>query len=172
MTIEWQEIGLRHGTDKAHYHHYMPDYQVLLSGRQVLRLLEIGVMNGDSLRMWEELFPNATVVGVDINQAYEWNATHVMIADATNSAAMHRVNDIYGPFDVIIDDGSHDFQDVEATFKIMFPLMRTGGIYVIEDLNENVLWVQTFAEENGGHIISAHDPTVSSPGSLIWFVAP
>jgi hypothetical protein len=37
-------------------------------------------------------------------------------------------------FDVILDDGSHRCSDVIETFKIMFPKIKNGGIYIVEDL--------------------------------------
>ena len=39
-----------------------------------------------------------------------------------------------GPFDIIIDDGSHMSHHVLASFNALFPHVRPGGIYVIEDL--------------------------------------
>ena len=39
-----------------------------------------------------------------------------------------------GPFDVIIDDGSHRSEHIRATFAILFPLLTPNGVYVVEDV--------------------------------------
>lgn len=48
-----------------------------------------------------------------------------------------------GGFDIIIDDGSHCNNHVIATFKILFPLLKLGGIYAIEDLQTSY-WKRIF----------------------------
>lgn len=37
------------------------------------------------------------------------------------------------PLDLVIDDASHLFEPSKATFETLFPRLRQGGIYVIED---------------------------------------
>ena len=43
----------------------------------------------------------------------------------------------HGPFEIIIDDGSHFWGDVIVSFIFLFPLLKQGGIYVIEDLHSS-----------------------------------
>ena len=41
----------------------------------------------------------------------------------------------YGPFDIIIDDGSHRNDDMVISFETLFPVLKCGGMYVVEDLH-------------------------------------
>jgi hypothetical protein len=57
-----------------------------------------------------------------------------------------------GPPDIVIDDGSHLADHAIASFSYLFPLMPSGGIYVVEDL-------QTSYSENWGGAIPSPDNT-------------
>lgn len=132
------EIFLKHDTDKSSKHNYYTrQYEKLLSDykdTEGLSILEIGVYKGGSLRAWKEYFPNASVVvGVDILEEYRNNYELVEIGNATDETFMKYVNEKHGPFDIIIDDGSHRNSDVIKTFEIMFPLLKNKGIYIAED---------------------------------------
>jgi cephalosporin hydroxylase len=37
--------------------------------------------------------------------------------------------------DLVVDDASHTYEQTKASFEILFPLLRPGGIYSIEDCN-------------------------------------
>src|ERR1700712_2107712 len=88
-------IGTRWGTDKSALgHNFLVFYEKFLNGlrnRGNLRVLEIGVYSGASLRMWEEYFPNAVIVGLDINPEARVHASPrcpVVIADQSDIAAL------------------------------------------------------------------------------------
>lgn len=70
MAESLDSIGLRYGTDKASpsndFLSFYERYFEPLRGRPI-KLLEIGVMDGASLRTWRDYFPNGTIIGVDIN---------------------------------------------------------------------------------------------------------
>jgi predicted O-methyltransferase YrrM len=38
-----------------------------------------------------------------------------------------------GPLDLVIDDASHEYGATVASFEMLFPLLRPGGLYMIED---------------------------------------
>jgi hypothetical protein len=132
----------RHDTDKnPGFHNYGKYYERYLSPlrSKPLRYLEIGVLNGGSLRAMREYFHNArTIVGVDINPnaAVHEDAgkgMYVRVGNAHDEAFLRRVSEELGPFDVILDDGSHYREDMIFSFLCLFPLLRNGGVYIVED---------------------------------------
>lgn len=54
--------------------------------------------------------------------------------DASDPAQLKRLVDLPGEVDVVLDDGSHLFRDQEATLQTLWPRLRLGGVYIIEDL--------------------------------------
>lgn len=133
------DIGLKHGTDKATFHGFCDFYEKHLPGRDFSgRLLEIGIMEGASLRMWAEYYPNAEIVGIDINNKRHLNLAgnvSVIHGDATN----HHVTQQLGEFDIIVDDGSHLTSDQQMSFLWLFyNQLSASGIYVLEDLHTSL----------------------------------
>lgn len=136
-------IGLKHGTDKASsYHNYLESYELFfapLRERQ-LTVLEIGVFNGASLKTWEEYFPAANVIGVDIMAAskrYERGRVTIALADQSNVEELTCIAIKHGPFDIIIEDGSHMWNHQITTLRTLFPFVKNGGLYIVEDLQTN-----------------------------------
>ena len=135
-------IWLRGG--KSHkWQHYFQTYERALAkfrGKKV-RLLEIGVQHGGSLRMWKTyLGEHATIVGMDLDQACAQhdnpaNSIHVRIGSQADLAFLQSVNAEFGPFDAIIDDGSHLTSHMISTFGYLFDKgLKPGGPYLVEDI--------------------------------------
>ncbi len=134
-----------HGTDKFSGHHYDVEYErhfAPLRHRRIT-LMEIGVggyvdphCGGESLAVWRDYFSEARIVGVDIRPKHMTFGPRVKIrlADQNNPNELRIVNAAEGPFDIIIDDGSHVQSHVMTSFRTLFPLLTPGGIYVIEDI--------------------------------------
>ena len=97
-----------------------------------IKLLEIGVDTGDSLRLWDAYFPNGRVFGCD-NNPKAYKDDRVKIMDATNC---YEVETAFGGifFDIIIDDASHRIWDQIAIYRNLSPHLFKDGIYVIEDV--------------------------------------
>jgi hypothetical protein len=138
MATTLQEIGLKYNTDKAHYHRFCDFYEKHLPNRGFSgRLIEVGIMDGASLRMWREWYPNAEIVGLDIHiRPRPIEGVTMIEMDATDTHALDRI----GEMDIFIDDGSHMTFDQQATFNHVYPnLLRKGGLYVMEDLHTSFL---------------------------------
>jgi cephalosporin hydroxylase len=104
---------------------------------QPIRLLEIGVAGGSSLRMWEEFFPAARIVGVDINKGAHRHAserTSVHIGDQRDAEFLDALGHTEGPFDIVVDDGGHEMEQHRASLLALWPHLLHGGYYAIEDL--------------------------------------
>jgi hypothetical protein len=86
--------------------------------------------------MWRYYFPEATIVGIDINplcKEHEQEGINVRIGDQTDEKFLQSLIDEFGTFDLIIDDGSHHVAHVNKTFQFLFPKLADEGIYFIED---------------------------------------
>jgi hypothetical protein len=91
-----------------------------------------------SLKMWRDYFPNAMIFGADIDDFTDIKLDRIFIHqfDAGNIESLTQfVYTINERFDIIIDDASHLSEHQQVAFSILFPLLRSGGIYVIEDLH-------------------------------------
>lgn len=122
-------------------HTYTRAYYELLADKalSVKRVLEIGVNAGGSLRLWEEFFPYAQIVGLDIRQEVLFNAGRIRCYLADQSKAESLLEAIYNvsvipTFDLIVDDGSHELQHQLITMKTLLPFLEADGLYVIEDV--------------------------------------
>ncbi len=141
--VEYQcmyNIGA-HLTAKISWHDYAESYSQYFGKvkNKPLKILEIGILNGGSLKLWEEYFQNAEIYGIDTTLDYisvDLKRSICYIADQSKPADLMRVvRDSGGGFDIIIDDGEHLPQGQITSFVTLFPHLNRGGIYVIEDLH-------------------------------------
>lgn len=128
-----------HG-DKGTTHSYIEEYERLLTPyRNNSTVLEIGLYEGLSLKMWDEYFIDSKVIGIDIHlseplsQLVKEERYNIIIGDATKESIMGYLQPFN--FDVIIDDGSHRIEDQVKSFNLLKSKMNSGGIYIIEDVD-------------------------------------
>jgi hypothetical protein len=135
-----------------------------------IKMLEIGVYRGGSLRMWKEFFhPESTIVGIDIDkscQAHEIadQNVYVRIGSQADPDFLNKVNEEFGSFDIILDDGSHKTHHQITSFGALFrPALKEGGCYMVEDLHTNY-WImytdspESFIELSKQMIDMMHEP--------------
>lgn len=166
MTL--REIGTKHKAQKCAYH-YIEIYEEWFAPlrMQAITLVEIGVLAGGSLLMWEEWFPKAKIVGVDIDPQFapapESRIT-VVQADAGNQEAMEAVARDHGMLSVIVDDASHDPAQWMSSLGALWPYLLPGGWHVIEDTSTpfhfhrhmgQAAQVRAFLAEFGGNLVQA-----------------
>tara|TARA_B100000941_G_scaffold223534_1_gene165770 strand:- start:484 stop:1230 length:747 start_codon:yes stop_codon:yes gene_type:complete len=120
-------------------HFYSDFYEECLKNKILENLLEIGVEFGGSLRAWSTLFPKANIYGADKNKEYLFNEGNIktFYTDQLNKDELNllfkKLQQI--KFDVIIDDGLHNYDANINTFEALFPLLdQQNGIYFIEDI--------------------------------------
>jgi hypothetical protein len=144
-TFNLEKLGLMFGTDKAIGHFYLPHYQKHFSTHKFkkIRLLEIGVggykapnFGGHSLRLWKSYFPFAHIFAIDIYDKSPLQEKRISIfkGSQVDEVFLTEVLAKTGDLDIIIDDGSHINEHVIKTFNILFPKLKDGGVYVIEDI--------------------------------------
>lgn len=133
-----EQLGAKYQPTKR-LHHYLPHYWTHFRDirEQVRCVLEIGLETDRSLRMWEEFFPNAAILGVDIDPAcaaFAGGRRQVFIGDQSDPRFLASVlAQAPSAPDVVIDDGSHRVEHQVASLEFLFPRMSSHGIYVIED---------------------------------------
>jgi demethylmacrocin O-methyltransferase len=151
-SMSLTELAQEFGSDKWGVHRYTPHYErhfAPLRDREML-VLELGIggyarerQGGASLRMWKWFFPNAQVVGVDIEDKSFVDEERITSyqGSQTDGALMRRIVRRFGAPTIVIDDGSHRPPHVRRSFRILFPLLADDGLYVIEDVQTSY-WPQ------------------------------
>lgn len=140
-------------TDKGSAHSYIEVYDDLLKDKKVGVMLEIGVFKGYSLAMWQEFFPLALVLGLDIDLTHvEMPNLKVIQGDATNYEFLRET---FGHlrFDLVIDDGSHLLEDQIKSFEAFRLLMNQGSLYVIEDIQDPATYDRLLALDPAARLI-------------------
>jgi len=132
------EIGKYYQTDKSSTgHNYLKYYEQFFRDirNENIRFLEIGVWEGASLKTWNEYFENGIIIGLDIDNKEQYDGGRIMTyrGDQNNGHDLKELNSAFGPFDVILDDGSHQGSHQLFSFETLFPLLNPGGFYIIED---------------------------------------
>lgn len=136
MTLD--DILTEEGADKqSRLHNYSPAYENQLGPFTAIpiRLLEIGVYQGASIRSWLRWFPNGQITGIDLDPFAISNVRYQHYqGDAANYSFLSRVAADRGPFNVIIDDASHRNDHQAFAFFSLWQHLVEGGAYVIEDI--------------------------------------
>src|SRR6188474_973795 len=105
-----------------HYWRHLGDVR-----HQVRKVCEIGVETSNSVSMWEEFFPQATIHGIDIDpacRAFEKGRIRIHTGDQNDPTFLDQfVHETQGEFDLIIDDGSHVPSHQISTFERLFPVL-------------------------------------------------
>mmetsp|Transcript_30641 Transcript_30641/g.66882 ORF Transcript_30641/g.66882 Transcript_30641/m.66882 type:complete len:306 (+) Transcript_30641:23-940(+) len=134
-------VGLKHNTDKAFRHGYTKFYERILRPHlpKIAVFIEVGVLEGASMRMWHEWLPRARIVGVDSQARVKFEASDgprlvLLKADQTNKTQMDAIIKKWQP-DVFLEDGCHREYCQQTTLSIVFPLLKSGAIYIVEDLH-------------------------------------
>lgn len=112
-------------------------------------IFELGLWDGGSLAFWCEVFHPKKIVGIDIedraDSAYfqkyvaqknlsDRIRTHWNTSQTDRQALLDIVrSEFTGPLDLVFDDASHLYEPTKISFETLFPLLRPGGLYVIED---------------------------------------
>ncbi len=124
--------------------HYLAIHERVLAPyrQRPIHMLEIGVAHGGSLKIWRRfLHSESTIVGIDIDPACAKSEdaesrVYVRIGAQQDEAFLRRVIDEFGPFDVILDDGSHMASHTVKSFRFLFlNALTSGGTYLVEDLH-------------------------------------
>src|SRR5262249_16520894 len=112
-------------------------------------LLELGIFGGGSMALWFECFRPRKHVGIDIKRSTDSDYFRWFVASRhaerrlstywstsqDDTSALRRIveGDFDGHLDLAIDAASHFYEPTRASFEFLFPFLRPGGLYIIED---------------------------------------
>ncbi len=150
-TDKLTRLANQYGTDKGNQefgrHYYTRVYHQLFAPLRdrPITLLEIGLRHPDehrdsvvapSLRMWRDYFPYARLIGFDIADFSNVSLPNCRILQGDMSSR-ENLSHLFalGPFDIVIDDGSHASTHQQIALACLFPYVTPGGFYFIEDLH-------------------------------------
>ncbi len=149
--------GANRGGDRMspYFHGYGETYEeflkpILARLEERLTVVEVGILNGSGLAIWCDLFPNARVVGLDIDLsnfelnrpaleaagAFRLNKPELYEFDQLDAGKAERISrEVLGEakVDVVIDDGCHSMDSIKITFAALVPHLADGFVYFIED---------------------------------------
>ncbi len=131
------EIATKHNTDKVWEWNYTPLYYDQLAKRcdTIKTVLEVGVWQGASLKTWREFFPNAQVYGIEVEPAWAVNEDRIktFTCNGYDPTVMVPVMAEIGEVDFFVDDAIHLTDEQISLLNFMWPHMRKGGLYAIEE---------------------------------------
>jgi hypothetical protein len=161
LPLDLQTIFKLSGTDKhsSKGHWYAPHYKSYFSGIRLkrIKMLEIGIggasytLGGRSINAWKCYFPFAHLVACDIEDKSILKSSRVTIRqlDQSDAKQLQEMITRDGPFDIIIDDGSHVNSHQILTFQNTFSGLKNNGVYVIEDIQTS-FWKKYGGEDFNG----------------------
>jgi cephalosporin hydroxylase len=135
-------------TDKNTVHSYLPVYEVLLKNKKntCKNVIEVGIKDGGSIKLWHDYFPNAQIYGCDIeNETTMWdeikNNNRIKLFNSINAydpLFINQIKDIQ--FDFAIDDGPHTLNSMIQFIQLYLPLIKEDGILIVEDV-QDIKWL-------------------------------
>jgi predicted O-methyltransferase YrrM len=124
-------------------------YFRLLADECPRRIVELGVERGGSTALVALLAEPDLLLAVDVAPEIPAQLTEFIESkgltrsivpafgiDQSNTTAVRDLVELHigaEPVDLIIDDASHVLGSTRASFEVLFPRLRPGGLYVIED---------------------------------------
>lgn len=135
----WKSKGYHYyPTDKGKEHSYLDVYTELFTPfkDKKINLIEIGIYLGGSIRLFEEWFTQANIIGYDITLDY------MLVHPAKSKIIIKNCLDFKldefkdNPPSIIIDDASHKVEDQLKMVEICYPQLQNGGMLIIEDIQD------------------------------------
>lgn len=139
--------GCVSGSDKLDWHAYMPVYEERLEPYRdtAQHVLEVGVQGGGSIILWQKYFTTAKIVGVELSGSEAMTKKSTQLLDANKSnihwetdgykpETVEMLRNMYGSFDIVIDDGPHTTESQIYFASNYSNLVKTGGLLIVEDI--------------------------------------
>ena len=115
-------------------------------GEEFKRILELGIYQGGSFVYLDKLYRPEKISAIELSDV-KIAALDQYAADSAGRAKVHYrtsqddvekltriiAEDFGGELDFVVDDASHFYEPTRTAFKTVFPYIRPGGLYIIED---------------------------------------
>lgn len=138
----FKELYEKYHSDKTKFAKF---YDFWLSQKKFTNILEIGAYKGGSMRAMKEFYPEAKITGVDSDVIFKNESPDldIIIGNQADTNFLSTIVPYMGTPDMIIDDGGHTMSQQINSFRYLFPLLESGGYYIIEDLETSYLkeWI-------------------------------
>lgn len=125
------------------------DMVAMRDNENIKRIVDIGIFKGGSMALYALLFTPTKLVGIEHTVKPEEPLErfirqrglqdNVRSYYGTSQADSDRVKKIVSAefgdeaLDLVVDDASHQYNETRASFEILFPMLRPGGLYIVED---------------------------------------
>jgi hypothetical protein len=197
MQTELCELFKKNLSDKCPQvgHSYSPEYYNLLNENKNIykNILEIGIGYkelmipycgsdyniGASLKAWSEFFPNANIFGLDIRKDVLFNDKNIccFYTDQSNESELEKtISEIKKytesqnlTFDLILDDGSHIYDHMVLSFKVLSKYVRINGLYIIEDIQNQYLQSFIDLKIDGFETVKIHKGSKSIDDNFVAY---
>lgn len=162
----FKELCEEYETDKDKYAKAYEDL-FHMKHKSISSLFEIGVQGGGSLWLWREYFPRAEVIGLDC-RPYKLKVperSKVFEGYQQDGVVLRDIIQTRGPFDVIVDDGGHIFNQQKISFEV---LGEHASIYIIEDVGpeDAAKWLDV--EHKSLSFYKAYESSKTPEKMLVW----
>lgn len=125
-------------------HGFIEIYEPLFTPMRLdsIRFFEIGIYKGLSHLMWRQFFPNGEIFGIDLRDYTKESQGTGIMTYVANQANRGNLQDFIGvsggEFDVILDDGGHHMNHQQISLGYLFPHVKPGGMFIIEDVHTSL----------------------------------
>jgi cephalosporin hydroxylase len=147
-----EKFNLNPTTDKNSVHCYVKGYyeqEFFKYKNKKINFLEIGIRGGGSMKLWSEYFTNAkSIIGIDVdesaivNQFKDLKGVTYHFGNAYTEEIVSKVPTL----DIFLDDGPHTLNSQLDAIKYYLPKVKSGGLFLIEDVQEDS-WFDDLEEE-------------------------
>jgi hypothetical protein len=157
----------------------------VLGDRPVERMVDVGVYKGGSVVLFHKLLAPKKLVAIELQTTLlpplddyvARYAREILVARGVNQADFGALDQIYNeafggePLDLVVDDASHLHWETRETFRALFPRLRAGALYVIEDWSWAHWRGDYWQAERGGPYFSNKEPLTNLLIELILLCA-
>ena len=131
-----------HSDKCSDWHNYSTFYDFIFSEdrEEDLKIFEVGIYHGSSVRSWKEYFKNSQIYCGDIHRDYFINEDRIQsfFCDQDNPESIGEMweNETLKniDFDVIMDDGKHEYISNINFLENSYHKLKEGGFFIVEDL--------------------------------------